>query len=215
VRREIPMIMTIVVGLIMLLSNFVGTPDGGGWFKQTAEDLGGWMIIVSAFAVGLASVNLIKVHGRNISRQRKGWINSVMLLAAMVIFASVGIAARLGDNADITKLNQTMYDNVIAPLGAAMFAILAFYIASASYRAFRVRSTEATVLLIAAVLVMLGRVPIGEVIWEGFPPIADWLLDVVNTAGQRAIMIGAAVGAFAQSLRVLLGIERGHLGGGE
>jgi len=100
----------------------------------------------------------------------------------------------------------------MSPLGAAMFAMLAFYIASASYRAFRMRSLEATILLISAVLVMLGRAPIGELMWNQFPTIATWLLNIPNTAGQKAIMIGSAIGAFATSLRILLGIERGHLG---
>ena len=97
----------------------------------------------------------------------------------------------------------------------AMFSLLAFYIASASYRAFRVRSKEASVLLIAAVIMMIGRAPIGEVIWKDFPKLANWLLNVPNTAGQRAMMMGAAVGGFAAALRTLLGMDRGQIGGAE
>ncbi|MGI6358102.1 MAG: hypothetical protein ACOX2K_08610 [Bacillota bacterium] len=213
-RREIPLIITFVIGLIMLLTNFFGPADGSDGFLQIwADELGVWMIIVSAFAVGLASVNLIRIHSRNIARQRPGWINSLTLIVAMAAFAVVGTIARLRPQAEaVGELYQNMFDYVQSPLGAAMFAILAFYIASASYRAFRMRSLEATILLISAVLVMLGRAPIGELIWNQFPGIATWLLNIPNTAGQKAIMIGAAIGAFATSLRILLGIERGHLG---
>ncbi|NLW17203.1 MAG: hypothetical protein GX033_06100, partial [Firmicutes bacterium] len=140
---------------------------------------------------------------------------SITLLLAIVIFALVGTAARFGAGDFFTDLTQTLYDSIIAPLGAAMFAILAFYIASAAYRAFRMRSFEASLLLISAVLVMLGRAPVGELIWSQFPEIACWLVDIPNTVGQRSIMIGAAIGGFATSLRILLGIERGHLGGVE
>ena len=57
-----------------------------------------------------------------------------------------------------------MFNNIYLPLGATMFALLAFFVASASYRAFKIRNFEATLLLISGVLLMIGRVPIGQVI---------------------------------------------------
>ncbi|RMH44620.1 MAG: PEGA domain-containing protein [Deltaproteobacteria bacterium] len=108
-----------------------------------------------------------------------------------------------------------LYDYVFFPCNATMFSLLAFFIASAAFRAFRARSLEAGLLLGAAVLVMLGFVPIGGAIWSGFPEIAEWIMDVLNTTGRRAIIMGAALGAVATGLRVILGIERSHLGGGD
>ncbi len=215
-RREVPIVITFVVGIIMLLTNFIKIGAGEvGLIQQWSSELSNWVIIVAAFAVGLASVNLMKIHSNNITRQRPGWVNSLILVGSLIAFAIIGTIARLNPGTATAELNQNLFDYVMSPLGAAMFAILCFYIASASYRAFRMRSAEATVLLIAAVLVMLGRAPIGELMWNQFPGIAKWLLDIPNTAGQRAIMIGAAIGGFATSLRILLGIERGHLGGAE
>ncbi len=212
-RREIPLAITFIVGIVMLLTNFFGNAEGTGMLQVWSKEMSTWMIIVSAFAVGLASVNLIRIHSRNVTRQRPGWFNSLVLIVSLIVFAVVGTIARLNAKAEaIAKLNQNMFDFIMSPLGAAMFAMLAFYIASASYRAFRMRSLEATILLISAVLVMLGRAPIGELMWNQFPTIATWLLNIPNTAGQKAIMIGSAIGAFATSLRILLGIERGHLG---
>jgi hypothetical protein len=211
VRREVPIAITLITGLIMLLDNFTE-----GILETAASEISTWVIIVSALLVGLASVNLVRIHGNNISRKRPGWFNSVALLAMLFGYAFIGIMNRsYPENETWANLYQKLFDNVQSPLGAAMFAIIAFYIASASYRAFRARSLEATVLLLSAIVLMLGRAPIGELIWNKFPAIADWMMGIINTTGQRGITIGAAIGMFVTSLRVLIGLERGHLGGVE
>jgi hypothetical protein len=95
-------------------------------------------------------------------------------------------------------------------------------VASASYRAFRAKNKEATILLIAAFIILLGRTPLGvyATSWvpESFsllqiPNMAIWIMASPNMAGQRAIMIGIALGVISMSLRLILGIERTHLGG--
>jgi hypothetical protein len=106
-----------------------------------------------------------------------------------------------------------VYDHVFAPCNATMFALLAFFIASAAFRAFRARNTEAALLLGAAIIVLLGRAPIGSLINENLPDVTNWIIDWPNNAGRRAILMGAALGAIVTGLRVLLGMERQHVGG--
>ncbi len=211
-RREIPVAITFVVGLIMLLSNFIAIPIGSYSLAQLAQEMGAWVIIISAFAVGLASVNLLQIHVHNLfSAQTR--TNSLLLLLSMLCFSLVGIIAfHMPDSTFWVGLNQNLYNSVLSPLSAAMFALIAFYLGSAAYRVFRMRNVDATILLIACVIMMLGQAPIGALIWNKFPAIADWSLSVPNNVGQRAIMMGAAIGGFATSLRILFGIERGHFG---
>ena len=61
-----------------------------------------------------------------------------------------------------------MFTNVFTPLSATMFALLAFFVASASYRAFKIRNFEATLLLISGIIIMIGRVPLGSKISSWF-----------------------------------------------
>ncbi|HHT85009.1 MAG: hypothetical protein ACOX34_04600 [Bacillota bacterium] len=89
-RREVPVIITFVVGVIMLLSNFIHIPLGDYSLAKLAQEMGTWVIIISAFAVGLASANLIRVHVRNLSGAGKRF-NSALLLGALFVWALVGI----------------------------------------------------------------------------------------------------------------------------
>ena len=92
-------------------------------------------------------------------------------------------------------------------------------------RAFRIRSFQATLLLIAAVVVMIGRVPFGEMIFSPLPAVwgagkwlpdlTNWIMTKPNSAAQSGIIIGAALGAASMSLRVILGLETSYLGKGK
>lgn len=106
-----------------------------------------------------------------------------------------------------------IFDQVYTPLSATIYALLAFYVASAAFRSFRAKSLHSALLLIAAVIVMIGRVPVGKVIWSGFPVVQEWIMVWPNTAGQRAILMGAAIGMIATGIRVIFGIERPYLKG--
>ena len=110
--------------------------------------------------------------------------------------------------AAIRFLNEGLF----IPLGSSMFALLAFYIASAAYRAFRVRSLEAALLMGAAILVIIGQTPIGARAWSGFPMIRSWLLEVPNTAAFRGISLGASVASFVLAVRLWLSLDRNQGG---
>ena len=106
------------------------------------------------------------------------------------------------------------------PMQATMFSLLAFYISSAAYRSFRAPSLEATLLLLTAVVVMIGRIPLSETIrtaapwteWIDFQVWNQWILDIPNMATKRAIRFGVGMGMVATSLKIIFGIERSWLG---
>jgi hypothetical protein len=188
----------------MMCEFFFNIPLLQTWSKEVQN----WGVIVAAFALGLASVNLLRVHINNIANKRDNWQYSIALLAALIFMSVLGVWRSAND---VTY--KFWFDNLFSPCQATVYAMTGFYISSAAYRAFRIRTFEASVLLISAAIVMLGRAPVGELIFKDFPAWADWIVNVVNMAGQRGMMIGAGIGAIASGLRVLLGIERGAFGG--
>ena len=116
-----------------------------------------------------------------------------------------------------------LYEYGFKPLQQTTFAMLAFYVASAAFRAFRAKNFESILLLGTAFVILTGRTFIGTLMtqWlpdEGFwsffqvPNLTGWIMQVWNTAGNRAIMIGIALGVASTSLKVLLGIDRSYLG---
>lgn len=224
-RREIPMIITVVAGLVFAVSYFI--PH---WPFGDAETIfTDWVSVVQAFAVWLGILNLTKVSIEKIQRKKSDWPYALITVISLAIVLVIGIYDGFsGLNAstqysfrDSGTMFDWMFRYLYTPLTATMFSILAFFVASASYRAFRARSLEATMLLIAAFFVMAGRVPLGDLLlsqigFDGvtfFGDFAEWIMAYPNTGGMTAILIGIALGIMSSSLRVILGIERSHIGG--
>jgi hypothetical protein len=218
-RREVPVAITAIVGIIFVVQYFIPHFP----FSKLTDWFSDWFSIIAACAIWMGILNLLKISLQSMYERKEDWWYSAIVVGCILIMAILGFAAGQGYAGDID--HQTafswMYDHVYDPMSSTMYAMLAFFVASASYRAFRARNIEASLLLGAAFLVMLGRVPIGDVL-TGFLPekmqmsqIATWIMNFPNTAGQRAILIGISLGIVSTSLRIILGIERSHLGGGD
>ncbi|MDH4223498.1 MAG: hypothetical protein OEV55_08170, partial [candidate division Zixibacteria bacterium] len=202
-RREVPIIICFLAGAFFIGNYF--SPK----LQPVAQVVNQWAIICIAFAYVLGVVNIFRVNSQVIYRKGKDWIYKVVLVAGLILMICFGI---LGGVREGTAFNW-VFMNAIYPMQATMFALLAFYISSAAFRAFRIRSWEAALLGITAVLVMIGRVPLGELVWKGFPPFTEWIMNVPQLAAKRAIMIGAALGAISTGIKVLIGLEKTYMGG--
>ena len=219
-KREIPLAITFLAGVVMIVQ-FFSTPLS--WLGDLFND---FYNIILTFAYVLGAGSLLVVNGHKIQRQAPGWGYNLLLLVSLVVTLVVGLFVSPPGRLPIDEGTafDWLFKHVFTPLSAATYSLLAFFIASASFRAFKARSIEATLLLATAFLVMIFRVPLGELIWNNLPVLGaydigriveDWIMGGFNAAGQRAIVLGASVGLISVSLKILLGIERSYLGGGD
>lgn len=231
----VPLLIAAIGGIVLIAAFFI--PYTQGWGEKATI----WFDLLAAIAFVLGGANLLKVHLKNISDRVRGWGYSVIVLGSFLATLAVGIG-KVGVPPSPMFTNFPWsgayretggafwfsYEYGFKPLTATVFALLAFYVASAAFRAFRAKNTEAVLLLGTAFIILLGRTFAGVLltgwidpaVWSGFEHFTGlrienltvYIMSVFNTAGNRAIMIGIALGIVATSLRVLLGLDRSYLG---
>ena len=230
-KRTVPLFITAAGGFVLIAAYFI--PYTESWGEVVAI----WFDVLASIAFILGGGNLLRTHLQKVSARRAGWGYSIITLLAFGVTLAVGlgkVGVHPNPNFPGHRWSGTylepgcpfwwLYEYAFKPLTATMFAMLAFYIASAAFRAFRAKNTEAILLLGTAFVILLGRTFAGVFLTSWIPDslaglkIENLTVDimrVVNTAGSRAIMIGVALGVASTSLKVLLGVDRSYLGSGE
>ena len=212
--RTLPFLVCFVFGVLGFAVYYVPHE----WAQLVEQEFALWLRLVYAFAYFLGLVSLLNLHWSKIRLRLPGWGYS------LIVYLSFGIMTLfliyndgLGPFQPQAKTGpfQWTFTYVHVAASATMFSMLAFFISSAAYRTFRARTPEAAILLVSAVFVMLGRVPVGAYFGEWIPDTMQWLMSVPNMAAKRGILLGVSLGAIATSLRIIFGIERSYLGGGE
>ena len=217
-----------------------GVETVGSFLQQSFGVVSSFVQIIAAFLLGLGIFSLLRIHLMNIARQKKDWVFSVILLVSMlsmIIFGYWDFMIRQGEKAvDFddpqfwrmpNMVRDFLFDGLLQQMDAAMFSIIAFFILSAAYRAFRIRSVEATVMMASALILMLNLMGGLSFAWgtvidnavNGGAPhfllnfklteIAGWLRNNMQVPAIRAIEFGVGIGALAMGLRIWLGIEKG------
>lgn len=220
-KRQWPVIIAFVAGIVMWARYYIPTAES----LTLQDEFTRWLRIIAGFAAILGILSVIHYHSRKIQAKKPGFGFSYVTLIAFGVMALAGFSpwpfpgfAQGQTSGD--GFHQWLYDNMMLPMQATMFSCLAFFIASAAFRAFRARSLEATALLIAACLMMIGRVPIGDWLKAQndlliFPDIASWLLNIPNAAASRGIWLGVLLSQIAIAVRIIFGIERTYMGGSD
>lgn len=227
-KRTIPILIASLSGALLVFSYFFPATEKAG------EIVADWFNVMAAVAFVLGAGNLLLVNLERISSQRPGWAYSaitILSFAAMLAFGMLKIGAvpdpRYPDVHFAGSYDSPaspfgwFYEHVFSPLGATMFALLAFYVASAAFRAFRAKNIESILLLGTAFIILLAQT------W--FSVLTAWIpadgmfgflrldsmrtgiTEYIQTAGMRAITIGIALGVIATGIRVIVGLDKSYL----
>ncbi len=192
--------VAIGVGLITLLDLFFTNTlldPIGATFRE-------WTIILTAFALLLGVSNLLFVHlSRIIRRNETGAGYSFIVLVTFAIVTILGIWFGVSS----APMNW-IFNNLYVPLQSAFFGLAAFFLATAAYRALRARNIETTLMLLAALVVFVGQIPLASTPLGILSTARDWVLAVPSTAGVRGILLGVALGTIATALRLIIGMDR-------
>jgi uncharacterized membrane protein YidH (DUF202 family) len=211
-KKEIPLLLVFVTGCFMAIQFFV--PHAiSEWVYEYMLD---WTIIIGIFALALGIWSFIRVHSQKIQRKKENWQYSIIAIAGLVSMILFGTSLMQFLGAESLGLESYMFrsffNHIMIPIHSTMFSLLAFFIASAAFRAFRAHSPLATVLLLSALIVMLRFNPYLGPFGDLDADAASWILNFPNMAAKRAIVIGIGLGMVATALKVILGIERTYMG---
>jgi hypothetical protein len=205
-RSDLPVWLGFVGGVVVLAAVSFSAKPLQDYSKAFLE----FTVVLAAFAMALGFANVFRIYANRVRFRRGKWQLSYVTLTCMVLYLLIGL---IGGTKGVGY--TFVFNNVFAPLEATVFSLNAFHMCTACYRAFRIRNGLSAALLIAGTIVMLGSIGIGTAIWKGFATWTGWLMNVPTSAGIRAVNIGAALGAIGVGFRMILGLERGHLGGAE
>jgi hypothetical protein len=229
-KRTVPFLIASISGFVLIVAYFI--PFTENWGEKASI----WFDVLAAVAFILGGGNLLKSHLKKISDRSAGWAYSGVTLVAFLTTLIIGLLkvgvppaenypnfAWSGNYAEMGSPFWWLYEFAFRPLQATTFAMLAFYVASAAFRAFRAKNFEATLLLGTAFIILLGRTFAGVYLTQWIDPdgplsglrienLTVYIMNVFNTAGNRAIMIGIALGIASVSLKILLGVDRSYIG---
>ena len=188
------------------------------YFSRGIKLANEFIVIITSFVVFIAIINLVMFHGKKIINNEKGIHNSIIFftfIITMAFFTTLG-GPDIKEPGKWGEYFDFVFNSIQKPMGIAAYSMITFFIVSSAYRSFKVRSAEAGLLMISAIIVMLGQLPLGELLAQklpsmldflGLPQLSKFILNVINASAYRGVVIGTLIGGLSISLRIWLGID--------
>jgi hypothetical protein len=196
-RRYIPQIIVIAITIPILFQYFLDQPT----LDTVTSTIQNYAVIIAAFTMVVISVSMVVWNVTRIRNKSTDWLLSIYFLALFTLTTVLGLTEGLSGANYVHLIN--LHDNI----EYSRMALLLFSMSYIIYRVYRPNNWDNLVLFVCGVLILIGGTSLGESIWPGFAPLRVWLLDVLNTAGQSALVLGVGIGEVLIGVRMLLGTE--------
>jgi hypothetical protein len=196
--------LAIVVQFLIYIPYFVDVPPV---MKYAESELLRFAVNIASFAMLVGVYTATRKEVVRISRRQKGWVYGVWVLVLMWTMIIAGLL--IGQTTPIFTFLQNA---MLLPGDATIYSIVLFYMISAGGRAFKLRDTGSSLLLIVAILVLLQQAPVAATIWTGFEPIGAWMNNYLGMSITRVFAIVTALGGIILAVRFLSGREMGMVG---
>ena len=159
--------------------------------RFTANQLLAGTLLLATFGLLAGIFNLLYIHAQRIWRGRPEWSMSLVLIGVALAVFSVGMVETSGA---FGPLMQWVFHNILTPVPAALFALLAFFLAAAAYRFLRIVRHGSSWMLAGALLMMLTQMPL----LRGMLPDAAyasiyWLIEKPVMAAMRGVLLGTSL----------------------
>ena len=151
-----------------------------GFTARTGDSWGLYFVALLSLVLGIGFLTFGAIESQA-SRRKIGFIAGPALMVAFVLMAVFDPSWKFyfyTSEGLQSSMFRNFFDYIMIPIQSTMFSLLAFFIASAAYRAFRARNVLASLLLIAALIVMLRFNPFLGPVGEYIAQTANWLLNV-------------------------------------
>jgi hypothetical protein len=216
-KKNIVKIITFIGGAFFLFEFLLPAraPAWLGGFENPLSahftEVNRFLMVLATMAFLLGPFNLVRSELTTLVRRRKGWIESVAFLAALVAGLAAALFRSDTPSTGFTNAMNIAYDALFYGVGLAFYVtsmgLVCFYLVSAAHRAFRLNSLDSALMMLSASIVLLGLTPAGDYLSQHLPnwlatgPLTQWILNCPNTAVQKAILFGACGGAFVAAVR--------------
>ncbi len=168
-----------------------------------------WTVTLAGFALTLGIVSVLWVHLQRVRSGGQGWAHSLVLIVTLLIIFVAGLinpAAGSNTTGANSLLVEWIFDHLLTPGQATLFALLAFFMAAAAFRYLRIGRTGGAWMLAGALTTLLAQMPISaNLLSPAVGNLADWLLTYPVMATLRGVLLGSALALLIGGVRFLLG----------
>ncbi len=162
-----------------------------------------WFVLLSAFGILLGLINVFYLHMQRIAGGQPEWELSLLLVATGLATFVAGLLQTTGVTSPIV---EWIFDALLAPGAATLYAVVIFFMAAAAYRYLRLTAPGGAWMLAGTLLMLVVQMPASANFLPTFMGESmDWLLQAPVMATFRGALLGSALALLLVGVRYLLG----------